>query len=110
MPCYLFTIEEMQGIFPGGQIHKSEVVLEEVALTSIYVPGHSDTHSLPLSGCVSAIVLRIVLCLWVITNFTEDIKQRHSSLYKINRPRVQVFNCRAAWLRRGLYPGRWHDP
>ena len=50
MPCYLFTIEEMQGIFPGGQIHKSEVVLEEVALTSIYVPGHSDTHSLPLSG------------------------------------------------------------
>ena len=50
MPCYLFTKEEMQGIFPGGQIHKSEVVLEEVALTSIYVPGHSDTHSLPLSG------------------------------------------------------------
>ena len=50
MPCYLFTIEEMQGIFPGGQIHKSEVVWEEVALTSIYVPGHSDTHSLPLSG------------------------------------------------------------
>ena len=51
MPCYLFTIEEMQGIFPGGQIHKSEVVWQEVALTSIYVPGHSDTHSLPLSGC-----------------------------------------------------------
>ena len=40
----------MQGIFPGGEIHKSEVVWEEVALTSIYVPGHSDTHSLPLSG------------------------------------------------------------
>ena len=59
---------------------------------------------------VSAIVLRIVLRLWVITNFTEDIKQRHSSVYKINRPRVQVFNCRAAWLRRGLYPDRLHDP
>ena len=46
-------------------------------------------------------MLRIVLRLWVITNFTEDIKQRHSSVYKMNRPRVQVFNCRAAWLRRG---------
>ena len=41
------------------------------------------------------------LASWVITNFTEDIKQRHSSVYKMNRPRVQVFNCRAAWLRRG---------